>query len=456
MPLAAVPIALTSLASRCVHMGGVLLTSIFARHFGVPTVSWNGLRHFFDSETVPTEGMNLFEYNLIRQFVGECIEANRFCPDEGRNFHPTNNISCYITSDGTHTQEPKAAKKSLLRIPECGSPQEGNGENDFNRRLTDRVASKIKSEFGDILFRVCHMGPEVCVIKNALEYMQARFLPDFRNGLSPRMFHSRRHLSKLKFLHMVSGMTDYDDTQTPAFVRTCQFFVDGEAKSSAICVNIWSLLAMVSLIGGSTLHPHVNDDVARHIIERILANSPVACTPGNSFSVRSFNVEDCKNEEILVPKEDRPEHFLRPYDNSFAISGILRLKEILHCSILEVPARAVHAEYEFVPDRHYTFHNPAGKGRLYGTIFVNSATETAEIIEFTDGDPAEGSMIPSKDINTYMRDKEYVCTPMLWRKGCCMKVEVEGKVIPACLVSQGPDAKDMQLDAETCRSCKFP
>ena len=199
MPLASVPIALTSLTSRCVHMGGILLTSIFARHFGVPTISWNGLRDFFNNEAVPTEGMPQYEYNLIRQFVGECIEANRFCPDENRNFDVQNNVSCYITSDGARTHEPKAPKKALLRCPESGQAHDGHDDADFGRRLLDRVASKIRSEFGDILFRVCHMGPEVCVIKNALEYMLSRFIPDFRNVLSPKMFHSRRHLTKLRF-----------------------------------------------------------------------------------------------------------------------------------------------------------------------------------------------------------------------------------------------------------------
>jgi hypothetical protein len=350
---------------------------------------------------------------------------------------------------------PKDLKKALLRFNDSKVPNEDDSE--ITKRLWDRAAGRIQAQYKDVLFRCCHMGPEQSVIKNALEYMHTRFLPDFRNLLGARKFWSRRHFEKLgiSVSSGFQGLTDYNETTPPPYIKTCQFISNGDVCSTAIGVNIWSLLAMVSLMGGATLHPHINNDTARSTVEKILSNSPVACTPGNSFAVRSFGVEDMKNEEIIVQKHNRPEHFLRPYDQGFAASGVLpvgkavaqflpedmmhapfleRLSSFLHCNILEVPANAIECEYELVPERFYSMHIPLSHGRAYGTVFVNSAQENVEIVEFDDGDPCEGQIIPARAWIEHVRSKSYVLTPMLWRAGVCIRISGDDGSFPGCLI----------------------
>lgn len=468
LPITSIPIAMCNLMSRSLHTSSLLLTSIFAQEFNVPVISWDGLLNFFESDDVPSEGPSLDEYQMIRQFVWECIDGNRFCPQEHAEHHPSDNVSCYITSNGGVTLLPRDTKKALMRFTDSKTP--GEDEADYSKKALDRAAGRIQSKYKDVLFRCCHMGPEQSVIRNALDYMLTRFLPDFRNLLGAKKFCSRKHFEKMGFLENFQGLTDFQETNAPPYLKTCQFIFNGEVASTALGVNIWSLLAMVSLMGGANIHPHINNDVARSTVEKILSNGPVSCTPGNSFAVRSFNVDDLKNEELILHKNNRPEHFLRPYDHGFAQSGVLpvgkavgqylpedmmhapfleRLSKFLYCTILEVPARAVLAEYELVPDRHYSMHVPLSHGRQYGTVIVISAQEVVEITEFDDNEPCEGSAVRYTDWCNFVREKSYVLTPMIWRGGACVRISTDSGAIPGCIIPF--EGSPTQFNHEKCQ-----
>ena len=468
LPITTVPMAMCNLMARSVHMSSLLLTSIFAQDFNVPVISWEGLKNFFESDDVPSEGSSLEDYQMIRQFVWECIDRNRFCPQEHAEFHTSDNVSCYITSNGGMTLLPQDTKKALMRFTDSKVP--GEDESDYSKKALDRAAHRIQAQYKDVLFRCCHMGPEQSVIRNALDYMLNRFLPDFRNLLGAKKFCSRKHFDKMGFLDNFQGLTDFQETNTPPYIKTCQFIFNGEVASTAIGVNLWSLLAMVSLMGGARIHPHINNDVAKRSVEKVLSNAPVACTPGNSFAVRSFNVEDLKNEELILSKHNRPEHFLRPYDHGFAQSGVLpvgkvvdqylpedlmhapsleRLSKFLHCTILEVPARAVMAEYELVPDRHYAMHVPLSHGRRYGTVIVISTQEIVEITEFDDDVPCEGNAVQFSEWFDFIRARSYVLTPMIWRGGACVRISTENGAVPGCIIPF--EGSQNQFNHEKCQ-----
>jgi hypothetical protein len=358
MPIVMVPVAMTCLLTRAVHMGSLLITNVVARHLDVPVVTWEGLRSFYSNDPVPTEGVMLDDYLQIKHFVQACIVNNRFAPERHGPVDRLHNISCYVSSNGTPEQRVAQPKKDMLRVTD------GKSSWDKEEEIIKAVANQIKDQVGGVLFNSCHMGPEVCVIKNALDYLMHKFRPDLRGLCSPNLFASMHHLVKLGLETQIPGLQDVDDDDVMPYARTAVFMVNGEARSAGLAVNIWSLLAIVSLVRNKDLSPHVSNDMARALMEKLLNSSPATCTPGNHMAVRSFNPMNMKNEEIVLSNERRPEHFLRPESASFGFNGVLPLAKrvddtpflpedlmhaaflpslagILHCKIKELPARAI-------------------------------------------------------------------------------------------------------------------
>ena len=113
--------------------------------------------------------------------------------------------------------------------------------------------------------------------------------------------------------------------------------------SEGLGVNIWGLLAMVSLLGTSDLHPRGSCEFALRALTQILRHAPVSATPGNMILIRSFNVDSGKPKYLHLPTLiARPEHFLRPKtDENFAQVGDLTYcrdkdgflpEDMMHCA----------------------------------------------------------------------------------------------------------------------------
>ena len=463
LPISAVPVALCSLFSRAVHMPSLLMTAVISRDLRVPIISWKGLKHFFDDELAPSDKDEHYdEFILIQTFIKECIANNRFCPENNGLVHPATNISPYVTSGGN--SEARPLRTSLLRVMDSKI----NFQDD--REIFKAVSILVKTFFGNILFRTCHMGPEPNIYANALEYLTSTFLPDFRTLLSCKMFWSNKHMQKLGISRQITGMHDYNEVDPPAYAKTCLFDSGSEIRSAAIGINVWSLLAIVSM-GASTIHPHVSDDFAKNFIKEIMSNSPSSFTPSNTIPIRSFNLSNTKNEEIVLSNENRPEHLLRPGDVKFVISGSLNVARVIEdkymvedlahnsfmpsianlykCDILEVPASCVKSKYECATGRHYTYHVPGSQPLSHGHIYFHRSTKKMEINRFLDKQHIEGEMIDFMEWDGYLQDKEMVLTPMISRGGACVKVTVEGEEYLGCLIKTN-EGSNLLFDPETC------
>jgi hypothetical protein len=358
MPVISVPSVLCCMMSRAVNMPALLMTAVVAQHLSVPVIGWKSIKRFFADDAAPTEEDGYMDdFKEIHDFVRDCIQKGRFCAEEDGPIDFETNISCYITGDGKVDYTPANVKKGIMRIPFSGKEK-----TDEDSDIFYRIALKISEEYGAVLHRTCHMGKEISAVKCAVMQMVHHFTPDFRGILSSSTFHSRKHLMKLGLLSHIPGVKDYDLDESPVFGKHCAFKVGNEIKSVAIGINIWSLLIVVSLMRDTILHPDVSNTFSRSLVEEVLSNAPLPCTPGEISPIRNFQLHSVQVEQLYTPDEDRPDHFLRPVDTSFMMSGVLSVarghkqflvEDKLHCSfldnvasmlccdILEIPAKAI-------------------------------------------------------------------------------------------------------------------
>ena len=357
LPIVAVPSVCCTLLYRSVHMGSLLMIATMAKFLKVPYIEWKHLNRFFEDSRKPAADASnqhyLEDYDAIRSFIGECLENNQFCPQDEAQMDPSTNISCYITSPGTSEHVP-TSKTSIMRyIP---------GRKDEDVDLTNRLAERIFSQHGRHLASQCHMGPERHVYMYALRFLLERFAPDLRGLISHKMFCSRQHLEGLGLFSMASGMHDYEESDAQPFARQFNFRVGNETRSSAIGLNVWLLLSVVSLMEGTDVHPNVSQNVSNNFMKHLLEFAPPGSTPGNICPVRCFHVHTTSPVKLIVTEKDRPNHFWRPEDASFVLTGALPIAQAmgewmpedllpnpslwdianrdLFCTVMEVPATA--------------------------------------------------------------------------------------------------------------------
>ena len=358
LPIVSIPSVCCNLLYRSVHMGSLLMIATMARFLNVPLIEWKHLNRFFEDSRKPADGQEqdrayIEDYNAIKAFVQGCLENNQFCPPDEGQFDASSNICCYITSPGTCEHTP-VTKTSIMRYIPGRKDEEGD--------LTSRLAERIFSQHGRHLVSQCHMGPERHVYMYALRFLLERFAPDLRGLISHRMYCSRQHLEGLELLRLADGLQDYEESDAQPFARQFHFRVGNETRSSAIGLNIWSLLVVVSLMEGTEVHPNVSNTFSNNFMTHLLQFAPPGSTPGNICPVRCFHVHSTAPIKLFVSDKNRPTHFWRPEDASFVLTGTLPIAQAmgvwmpedllpnpslwdiatrdLFCSVMEVPATA--------------------------------------------------------------------------------------------------------------------
>lgn len=356
LTMTCVPYVLTRIMARGLNMGLILIIMSIADDMKVPVVSWEGLNRFFEEDDPPVEGDDhLEEYTMIRNFFVECINAKRFAPEDDADWDVNHNISCYITGDGRDNLAPLHENQGYLRF---SFNKDKNGD---EYMLFSKIARRFLKLKGRDMFKTCHMGPESVTYKLAFEDL-LKYMVDLRGLASRKMFFFKKHLTKMGLIRFLPGMTDYDDAEALPFARHVTFKEGGQVKSEALAVNICLLLAIPALAGMIIVHPSVIDATAIGLVTQVLAKAPAAFTPANKVRTRVFG-PDSSPMQIYLPTDGRPEHFLRPQDDTFPSTGILPLarridrwlpEDMCHCpwlymlsrhlacTIQEVPAAAIY------------------------------------------------------------------------------------------------------------------
>ena len=358
LPLVAIPAVACNILYRSVNIGCFVILTVLAADLDVPHISWKSLNKFFAATAPPAEDdpdvMYKEEFVTLKNFVIRCLDSNRFCPNDDGPFGLHENVSCYITNDGVDNTMLPMHKTSLMRI--AVSKDKDDGED-----ITTKVAQRIDSKEGRRLVTVCQMGPGFHPYKYALIKLMNEFKPDFR-GLCPReMFFSDKHFRVLGIQHSASGLSNYDDPDPMPFARQFNFKAGpNDIRSHAIGLNLWSALAVVSLMGGTELHSSLTKTFSNSLMETILAYSPSGFTPGGISPGFDYDPLTTKPIKFYFTAENRPNHFWRPESAAFVHTGSLTLApsigrflpedcfslplpdiaKTLHCDIMEVPGNA--------------------------------------------------------------------------------------------------------------------
>lgn len=370
LPVMGVPVMLTCMMARSVHMGALLMTMLIAKSFDTPIVSWKNLNRFFTDEEPPSStGTYNDEYRMIKAWIGKCLRERRFCPADDEDFDPSFNVSCYITDAGKESLLPLHETNSLFRFTYNAAKTQGGGGRagggyghgqgapEDAHHLFSRIAARIQAKHGAELFKWCHMGPEQCVYMYAIMSLTNKFTPDFRGFGSPHMFAFERHMRKMGFTEHLPGIKDYVEDNPPPFAREVLFKEGGQIKSVALGVNPFSLLAIVSFAREIKIHPSVAETWAEGFVAAILEKSPPGCTPGNICATRFFDA-NTKPIRMFIGDQNRPDHFLRPTDNTFPSTGKLALaaaleqylpEDFLPCPFLPMIARSLSCRIDEIP-----------------------------------------------------------------------------------------------------------
>lgn len=358
LPLVSIPAVACNILYRSVNIGCFVMLTVLAEDLEVPYISWKSLNRFFSATQAPPaddpDVMYVEEFALLKQYVVRCLDANRFCPNDDGPFGLHENVSCYITNDGVDNTMLPQYKTSIMRIS-------ASKDKEDNEDITTKVAQRIDSKHGRRLVTICQMGPGYYAYKYSLLKLINEFKPDLR-GLCPReMFHSEKHLKVLGVQQMASGLSNYDDPDPMPFARQFNFKAGpSDIRSQAIGINLWSALAIVSLLGGTDLHSSLTKTFSNHLMEIILSHSPSGFTPGNISPGFDYDQVTTKPLKFYFSSENRPNHFWRPENPAFVNSGVLAIApafarflpedcfalplpdiaKTLHCDVMEVPGNA--------------------------------------------------------------------------------------------------------------------
>ena len=360
LPLLALPAVTCNILYRSVHIGCFAILTVLAADLEIPYISWKSLNRFFSATGPPAEDdpdvMYREEFTILKDYVIRCLDSNRFCPNDDGPFGVHENISCFITNDGTDNTMLPTHKTSLMRIPVSKDKEDSDD-------ITTKVAQRIDTKVGRQLVTIMQMGPGHYPYKYALIKLGKEFKPDFR-GLCPReMYFSKKHLRVLGILQLASGMTDYDEPDPMPFVNTVNFKAGpNDIRSHAIGMNLWSCLAIVSLMGGTDLHSNLTKTFSNNLMEKILSYSPSGFTPGGISPSFDYDLVTTKPIKFYYPTENRPNHFWRPENAAFVHTGVLTLAPAIgrflpeDCFSLPLPdiAKALHCDVMEVPGNAFT------------------------------------------------------------------------------------------------------
>jgi hypothetical protein len=480
-PIVSVPSAACGLLYRSVHMPSLIVTKVVFKHLwnqdpagAVPIISWKHLHRFFEEDEAPAANEPDREFvtafDSIKAFISFCIRNKRFCPDDETGYDTDSNISCYITDSASEDMTPSDTRTSMFRL----IPVNPKDKEDL-KDLPQRIASKLHSVFGSDLCRDCHMGPEVSVLKNALVYILDRnFRPDLRGLISPKVFCSRKHMTKLGYYNHVKGMGNYTAVEAPAYAKHFVCRIGNEIRSQGVGFNVWSLLIMNSLFEGSdplNPHPNVSHVFTNNLMTHILENSPPGCTPGNIVPLRCFDVNSTRAVKLFIPaSEDRPEHLWRPVEKSFMDTGILPVagaigrflpEDLLavpglpaaaqkYCctDILDTPPESYKSAFSLMPNRHYSFIIP--HRNAFGSLCVVTECEQVQLEIWENGALSDADVVVGLDFDKwedYIQEHKILITPLITRLGAAAMVKGAEKDVVGCLIPQ-KDSKSL-LDHTT-------
>lgn len=389
---------------------------VCAKHLQVPILDIQDLCTFFNNNSI-SSGKEQECANVIRVWLEDCRQNNRFCFDE-------NEPTMYISSDADMNQMPVNEKMCMMRVKKSRVHM----DNVYNA-----IGSRVKDMYGLELNETCHMGPEPSIYGNAIQSMITEWQPDFRQLYSNSLYSHTKHLNKLQ--SHAPQAPDWVDNDPPPFARIfAKKDAHGEIMSYALGINVWSLLVLVSL-GVVTIHPHVVNDLSRNLLRQILQHAPVAATPGNICCIRSFNLITTKMQRIVLNNTNRPKHFLRPLgDVSFASTGnfafaksvgkfmpedimhcgfLFSLCKLFSCELLQLPGRLVQSEYELVSDTYYPVWDTCT--RREGWIFASSRERVVTLCS----DTVETDM---NDLEWQDNLGDFIILPLIARAGACVRL----------------------------------
>ena len=488
LPLVAIPGVSCNILYRCLNIGCFAILAVLAADLEIPYISWKSLSRFFGATGPPAEDdpdvTYREEFVILRDYVIRCLDSNRFCPNDDSPFGVHENISCYITNDGTDNTMLPTHKTSLMRIPVSKDKEDGED-------ITTKVAQRIESKVGRQLVTIMQMGPGFYPYKYALIKLLNEFKPDFRGLRCPReMYFSKKHFQVLGILQLATGMADYDDPDPMACAKTANFKAGpNDIRSNAVGLNLWSALGLVSLMGGTELHSNLTKTVSNKMMEIILSYSPSGFTPGGISPGFDYDLVTTKPIKLYHPAEDRPNHFWRPENAAFVHTGVLTLApaigrflpedcfalplpdiaKTLHCDIMEVPGNAYTVSlFPFLflessregltyvschqstptlePDVWYSFHIPHFSDGEYGAMIIHSKEDTVVVSHFNqDRTLKDTHQLDMFDWDDFLRKENMVITPLLKRLGACVSLDapddsdtqgvVPGRKILGCLIS---------------------
>lgn len=420
LPVQEVPAVVHSFLCRGINMGATLMVVVCGHHLEVPILPIDRLCNFFDNDTVDDEALT--DYNRIRAWMTRSVHNHRFCVDDNGN------KTLYMSSDSDENQGPKDEGLCLLRVRKPKTP---------HCDVNSLIGQNINKLYGKPLYEACHMGPESSIYANAIHSMLQEYAPDFRQLYSNFIYHSKRHVDKLKMNQFFPECADWAEDSPPPLAKIfANRDQNREIQGFSLGINVWGLLLMASL-GATTMHPHVVSDIARNILKDILQKAPMCATPGNSCNVRSFHLETTLPQSIMVSNERRPKHFLRPLnDLSFLQNGeftyaanvkqfmpedilhcgfLFSLAKTLCCNFLEIPGSVVYADYEINANEVYAVWDCIGA--RYGTLKVVTRDRDVVLRNITDESEDHWRY---EDWNTKLKQNNYVILPVISRAGACV------------------------------------
>jgi hypothetical protein len=425
--LTEIPNAAYSILSRCLNTGVLLMIAVIKDHLKVPVIPLTNLIDFFDKTSTPSD-TEQYWINIIRTWMLQMAGNSAFCTERVMS---AQHQTIYITSpstavdDGTSILRVKKSRNNLENIPLA-------------------IGSIIAEKYGQTLRSQCHMGPELSIYGNAIAAMINDFRPDFRLLISNRIHQYAAHIKKLRLEETFPLVKNLPDSETPIFAR--DFIYNGyggagdaseESARGVVGVNVFSLLLMVSL-GATDIQQNINNNVAHSIVKQILLHTPISTTPGGVCMLQTFSVYDTNPNKIIMHKDCRPWHLLRPVqDSRFITTGnlthaktidrflpedmfhcpfLIPMKNTLMCnSILHIPGSIVCNSYSILSNVHYPIWNPLTK--TVGSI-IREQRDDQVLLKNEAG--AVIHVLSSDNWEQEMNGNNYIILPMIMRAGACV------------------------------------
>jgi hypothetical protein len=359
------------------------------------------------------------------------VDNHCFSPESfDRPYNPESNIKCYISCPGTPDGGVSDSTdfQNILRF----TPSQRAG-----RPVVQVLGELIYQVFGGELVRFCHFGTEACIIERLLDKMQSMKV-DLRPIMrgSP-IYNSKKHIEKLGLHRDLPGLCVRNEDRSDGFMKTGVWKTSGGGiGSEGASVNMWALLAAVSLVGCNHVHCKSSSRFAQSVLRLILESAPPAATPGDVLPQRSFHEVSKEVECVYVRSEERPENFLRPIDDgNFAACGIFtycpvvdgempedylgcgyvrEMSKFLKCKYYEVPPQHVHGYYQLIPDRHYATYNH--ERNVYGSLLI---TDTGATMQTSESDGFSWEFDEWEDM---LRQENFLVMPMIWRSGALVSL----------------------------------